>query len=472
MLSIPAQIPPKVSRCPPLPLLVQIGRNLARGPAAKWTGSFPWEAVIYHSAHPFGSVPPCSNSRATHGRCCPWPGRLSQRGSGRALSPRKDGGRVPLLSRAPASPASLSSRLQAAETQAGGRLRREAEGGVSEAPSAAFLGVQGADANRGRAARASPKGSRPLHSPSLSGSASRGRGRLKTPPSARWARTSPGQARAVWLGRAWWEEAGLGLAGRAVAPRCGQTPGLPPSPSGSREWSRPPDGRGGGGAFAACRDPAPPPPIGRLALDLPGRSRAASRRFPETFPGPGRSPARSPPAPRGPWSCRRRRWPGGAGGGGRARRELSVVLECPRGGWAAGRPGRGAGRRGGDRRRPGLPRRLPPHAGSGPPGLKRPSFPCGCTTDSRWRRMADPLLYINAAFLAYFSCASLSWADAGKRARAGERVPRQGGGLAVESRFCSVLGGCIAPNLPDLWCWSVFERLSANGFAGWGIISI
>ncbi|KAM3829520.1 fibronectin type III domain-containing protein 5 [Vipera latastei] len=32
--------------------------------------------------------------------------------------------------------------------------------------------------------------------------------------------------------------------------------------------------------------------------------------------------------------------------------------------------------------------------------------------DSRRRRMADPLLYINAAFLAYFSCASLSWADA------------------------------------------------------------
>ncbi|XP_063168344.1 fibronectin type III domain-containing protein 5 [Candoia aspera] len=32
--------------------------------------------------------------------------------------------------------------------------------------------------------------------------------------------------------------------------------------------------------------------------------------------------------------------------------------------------------------------------------------------DSRGRRMADLLLYINAAFLAYFSCASLSWADA------------------------------------------------------------
>lgn len=187
MLLISAQIPPKVSRCPPLPLLVQIGRNLARGRAAKWTGSSPWEAVIYHSAHPFGAVPPCSNSRATHGRCCPWPGTLSQRGSGRALPPRKDGGRVPLLSRAPSSPASLSFRLQSAETHAGGRLLGEAGGG-SEAGGRRQLGL------------GSPSQPERLPSPSqpvaLGLSLTR-EGPAEDSPSARWARTSPGQARAV-----------------------------------------------------------------------------------------------------------------------------------------------------------------------------------------------------------------------------------------------------------------------------------
>lgn len=129
-----------MSHCPPLSLLVQIGRNLTRGCAAELTALSLRRLLSIRVLNPFGFIraqmpglPMCAAALGT--------GMVSQRGwwwrPGGSLH-QEGGGRVPLASRAPSLPASLSFRLQSAKTHAGEPLSRG-----SEAPSASFLGAQG-----------------------------------------------------------------------------------------------------------------------------------------------------------------------------------------------------------------------------------------------------------------------------------------------------------------------------------------